>query len=98
MSISFSRIRENAEGRDFYYTTLQSIREVLEIPSTALSDFNATRLIRRYSKYLNKITGQWFEPVKLVRHFNGLGQRILDLEDGAPILFLRSTEIVRERT
>ncbi len=98
MSVSFSKSQDVKSKGSYAYTTLSNIRNVVGITSAQLSDARALQLIDICSKYINLITGQWFEPKRLIKGFPGMGSPFLNLFGVAPLINLNSIEILRERT
>ena len=76
------------------YCTVDDLRDE-GITTSMLSDSRATALIERASRYIEKVTGQWFEPRS--RHFivNADGSRVVYL--GAPIIQIDAIKLVSGR-
>lgn len=98
MSTVFSRSREALQDRRFAYTTISNIRNQVGISSGSLSNSSASRLISIASKYINKITNQWFEPLNVVAGFDGYGTDKLNLYGYAPLINIKSAEVLSERS
>ena len=71
------------------YCTIEDIRAE-GIPPSQMSNTLAEKLIALASDYVDKVTGQWFEPRQKTIKLDGRGERVLRLP-----VFLISSEDVR---
>ncbi len=100
MSNIFSRSSEPMSAYNFAYTTVSNIRNIpgASITVENASDLTVSKYIENASKYINLVTEQWFEPIHLISAFTGRGTPYLNLHGVAPIINLKSAEIIFERS
>lgn len=97
-NLRYNKAVELKSKSEFYYSTIDLIRNRIGISSSDLPDSTALFYIRLASKYINLVTKQWFQPKRIIQGFGGRNRCELDLTGFTPLLELNAVEIFDDRS
>ena len=80
----------------FEYTTVQRLRDEGLTDAVTYTDAIVRKLIRRFSKLVNRVTAQWFWPLENKVRLDGPVSNVISSPDLVPILELRGMEFYGE--
>jgi|GEM_PF-4186765 len=82
------------ESAQFYYVTLDELRAE-DISEDWIDDERARRFIGHISRWVNRLTRQWFLPVRLNERLDGRGASVIQAPYFIPILRLDAVKLGR---